>query len=98
MPLVDAERRKMRALADALHAGELRGYTGEPITDVVNIGIGGSDLGIVMAVEALAEYRKPGLGVHFVSNIDGVALHHVLARVRPEKTLFVICSKSFTTL
>ncbi len=98
MPLVEAERQKMRALADALHAGELKGYTGEPITDVVNIGIGGSDLGIVMAVEALAEYRKADLGVHFVSNIDGVALTHVLRRVRPETTLFVICSKSFTTL
>src|SRR5690554_2756304 len=98
MPLVDAERRKMRALADALHAGELKGYTGRPITDVVNIGIGGSDLGIVMAIEALAELKKPGLGVHCVSNIDGVRLRQVLARVDPETTLFVICSKSFTTL
>src|SRR5690606_27592282 len=97
-PLVQAERRKMRALADALHAGELKGHTGRPITDVVNIGIGGSDLGIVMAVEALAELKKPGLGVHCVSNIDGVRLKHVLDRVDPETTLFVICSKSFTTL
>jgi glucose-6-phosphate isomerase len=98
MPLVEAERAKMRALANALHAGELRGYTGKPITDVVNIGIGGSDLGIVMAVHALAEHRLPGLNVHFVSNIDGVALAHVLKRVNPETTLFVICSKTFTTL
>jgi glucose-6-phosphate isomerase len=98
MPLVETERAKMRALADALHTGELRGYTGKPITDVVNIGIGGSDLGIVMAVQALAEDCRAGLGVHFVSNIDGVALAHVLKRVRPETTLFVICSKSFTTL
>jgi glucose-6-phosphate isomerase len=98
MPLVEHERAKMRALADALHAGELRGYTGRPITDVVNIGIGGSDLGIVMAVQALAEDCRRGLGVHFVSNIDGVGLAHVLARVRAETTLFVICSKSFTTL
>ncbi|HEX6992802.1 MAG TPA: glucose-6-phosphate isomerase [Gammaproteobacteria bacterium] len=98
MPLVEAERRKMRALADALHAGELKGHTGRAITDVVNVGIGGSDLGIVMAVEALAELRKPGLGVHCVSNVDGVQLRHVLARVDPETTLFVICSKSFTTL
>ena len=60
MPLVETERRKMRELADALHAGELSGYTGRPITDIVNIGIGGSDLGIVMAVQALAEYRKSG--------------------------------------
>jgi glucose-6-phosphate isomerase len=98
MPLVERERAKMRALADALHAGKLRGYTGKPITDIVNIGIGGSDLGIVMAVQALAEDCRAGLDVHFVSNIDGVALAHVLARVNPETTLFVICSKSFTTL
>src|SRR5262245_39281718 len=98
MPLVEHERAKMRALADALHAGKLRGYTGKPITDIVNIGIGGSDLGIVMAVQALAEDCRAGLSVHFVSNVDGVALAHVLARVSPETTLFVICSKSFTTL
>ena len=98
MPLVEAERRKVRKLADSLHAGELRGYTGKPITDVVNIGIGGSDLGIVMAVEALAEYKKPDLSVHYVSNIDGVTLAHVLDRVDPATTLFVICSKTFTTL
>ena len=59
MPLVEAERAKMRALANALHSGELRGFTGKPITDIVNIGIGGSDLGIVMAVQALAEDRLP---------------------------------------
>ena len=98
MPLVEAERRKMRALAEALHAGKLLGYTGKPITDIVNIGIGGSDLGIVMAVHALAEDVKPGLSVHFVSNIDGVALAHVLKRVNAPTTLFVICSKTFTTL
>jgi glucose-6-phosphate isomerase len=98
MPLVEGERKKIRALADALHAGELKGHTGKPITDVVNIGIGGSDLGIVMAVTALAEYVKPGLGVHYVSNVDGVAIQHVLDRADPETTLFVICSKTFTTL
>jgi glucose-6-phosphate isomerase len=98
MPLVEAERAKIRRLANALHADELKGYTGKAITDVVNIGIGGSDLGIAMAVTALAEYRKPGLGVHFVSNIDGVGLAHVLRRVDPQTTLFVICSKTFTTL
>ena len=98
MPLVEAERRKIRELADALHAGELNGHTGRPITDVVNIGIGGSDLGIVMAVTALAEQRPKGLAVHFVSNVDGVALQHVLDAADPETTLFVICSKTFTTL
>jgi len=98
MPLVEGERAKMRALADALHSGKLRGYTGKPITDLVNIGIGGSDLGIVMAVHALAEECRAGFRVHFVSNVDGVGLAHVLARVKPETTLFVICSKTFTTL
>jgi glucose-6-phosphate isomerase len=98
MPAVEAERAKIRVLADALESGELRGATGRPITDIVNIGIGGSDLGIVMATEALAPYRRPGLGVHCVSNIDGVRLAQVLARVDPETTLFVICSKTFTTL
>ena len=98
MPLVEAERQKMRTLAEALHAGELKGFTGKPITDIVNVGIGGSDLGIVMAVQALAEQCKPGLGVHFISNVDGVGLEHVLRRVDPETALFVICSKSFTTL
>ena len=98
MPLVEAERDKMRALADSLHGDTLRGYTGRRITDIVNIGIGGSDLGIVMAVEALDGYRMPGLGVHFVSNIDGVHLARVLRRVDPETTLFVVCSKTFTTL
>ena len=98
MPLVEAERVKMRRLADSLHAGELRGATGRPIDTIVNIGIGGSDLGIVMAVQALAERIKPGLKVHCVSNIDGVALAHALAASNPETTLFVICSKTFTTL
>ena len=98
MPLVAAEREKMRALADSLHGGSLRGYTGRRITDIVNIGIGGSDLGVVMAVEARDRYRMPGLGVHFVSNVDGVRLARVLRTVDPETTLFVVCSKTFTTL
>ena len=98
MPAVESERQKIKRFADSLHAGELRGSTGKPITDVVNIGIGGSDLGIVMAVEALAEFRQGGLNAHFVSNIDGVELTHVLERVDPARTLFVVCSKSFTTL
>ena len=98
MPLVERERQKMFELADRLHGHELKGYTGETITDVVNIGIGGSDLGLVMAAEALADYCRDGIGLHFISNIDGVQLEHVLDKVDPEKTLFVICSKTFTTL
>ena len=98
MPLVDAERRKMRGFADALGAGDLKGHTGKRMNRVVNIGIGGSDLGIVMAVAALAEFRLPRIEVDFISNVDGVALTHVLRRADPQTTLFVICSKSFTTL
>jgi glucose-6-phosphate isomerase len=98
MPLVEGERQKVRRLADALHAGELKGATGRPVDTVVNIGIGGSDLGIVMAVQALAEDVKPGLAVHCISNLDGVAVQHVLGRADPDTTLFVICSKTFTTL
>jgi len=98
MSLVEGERAKMRSLADRLQRGELAGHTGEPITDIVNIGIGGSDLGLVMAAEALAEDVKAGLGLHFISNIDGVQLAHVLAKIDPARSLFVICSKSFTTL
>jgi glucose-6-phosphate isomerase len=97
MPLVEAERAKMRDLADSLHAGEIRGAQGRPIDTIVNIGIGGSDLGIAMAVQALAESVRPGLAVHCVSNVDGVALSHVLASADPATTLFVICSKTFTT-
>jgi glucose-6-phosphate isomerase len=98
MPAVETERRKVRRMADAIHAGELKGATGKPITDIVNIGIGGSDLGIMMAVHALAEDVPRDLHVHFISNIDGVALTHVLEEADPETTLFVICSKTFTTL
>ena len=98
MPGVEAERAKMRALADALHGRALTGYTGRPVTDIVNIGIGGSDLGAVMAVDALDRYRMPGLGVHFVSNVDGVQSDRVLRAVDPQTTLFVVCSKTFTTL
>jgi glucose-6-phosphate isomerase len=97
MPLVETERAKIRRMADRLHAGELKGATGRPIDSIVNIGIGGSDLGIVMAVTALAEHRLSGLAVHCVSNVDGAALAHVLAEADPETTLFVICSKTFTT-
>ena len=98
MPWVEAERTKIRGFADALHAGELKGYSGKPIERIVNIGIGGSDLGVVMATAALAEFRNPNLAVDFISNIDGVALVHALRRADPERTLFVICSKTFTTL
>ncbi len=98
MPLVEAERRRIGALCDELSAGRLKGHTGQCITDIVNVGIGGSDLGPEMTSVALAEYCNPDVSVHFVSNVDGVGMTHVLRDVDPETTLFVICSKSFTTL
>ena len=99
MPLVETERRKIRELADALHAGELRGYTGRPITDVVNIGIGGSDLGIVMAVAGARRAAAESDSACTSSRTSTAwRSQHVLEPVDPETTLFVICSKTFTTL
>ena len=98
MPLVDAERAKIKVLADQIQAGLLKGYTGRRISDIVNIGIGGSDLGLVLTTEALAPYCNPNFRLHFVSNIDGGQVSHALKQVNPETTLFVVCSKSFTTL
>jgi glucose-6-phosphate isomerase len=98
MPAVARERDRVLRLADAIAAGDLRGHTGEPFTDVLNIGIGGSDLGLVMAVEALRHFTNPAIRTHFVSNIDGTELTDALATLDPERTLFVVCSKSFTTL
>ena len=97
MPLVEAERQRMADFVARVHGNELTGFDGQPITDVVNIGIGGSDLGIVMAVEALAEYRPSAIRFHAISNVDGVQLAHVFNVCDPATTLFVICSKSFST-
>jgi glucose-6-phosphate isomerase len=97
MPLVDAELAKMKRFANAVQSGEWRGHTGRTITDVVNIGIGGSDLGPVMVTEALRPYWKGALGVHFVSNVDGTHLAEVLKRTNPETTIFTVASKTFTT-
>ena len=98
MPGVRAVLAKMGAFADAVRSGEWRGRTGKAITDVVNIGIGGSDLGPAMAVAALRHYAAPKLGIHFVSNIDGTHLAETLRDLDPETTLFLIASKTFTTL
>ncbi len=98
VPEVLAEREKMLALAEDVRTGRFLGYSGEPIEDVVNIGIGGSDLGSVMVTEALKPFAEGAPRIHFVSNIDGCQLADVVAAVDPERTLFVICSKSFTTL
>jgi glucose-6-phosphate isomerase len=97
MPDVRAVLDKLRGFCDAIHSGKWRGATGEPITDIVNIGIGGSDLGPRMATQALAAHRVPHLRVHYVANVDGADLATVLTGLRPAQTLFVIASKTFTT-
>jgi glucose-6-phosphate isomerase len=98
MQEVRASLAKMRNFVDGVHGGRVHGATGKTFTDIVNIGIGGSDLGIVMATEALAKYRNRNLRLHCVSNIDGVQLGDVLEKADPARTLFVVCSKTFTTL
>src|SRR4029079_3718712 len=85
------------AFTEKVRSGEWKGHTGKSITDVVNIGIGGSDLGPVMATEALRPYWKAGLNAHFVSNVDGTQIAEVLKRVDPERTLFIVASNTFTT-
>ncbi len=87
----------MRAFSDAVRKGEWRGHTGRRITDVVNVGIGGSDLGPVMASEALRPYWQKGLRLHYVSNVDGTAIAETLRDLDPARTLFIVASKTFTT-
>ena len=96
VPEVYEVREKMRTFTDSIISGSHKGYTGKAITDIVNIGIGGSDLGPVMVTEAL-QYYKNHLKVHFVSNVDGDHVHEILKKLDPETTLFIIVSKSFTT-
>ncbi len=97
MPEVNAVLSKMRGFAEAVRSGAWRGHTGKRITDVVNIGIGGSDLGPTMVCLALKPYWQEGTRAHFVSNVDGTHLAEVLRDVSPEQTLFVVESKTFTT-
>jgi glucose-6-phosphate isomerase len=97
MPGVNAVLAQMRTFTETVRNGQWKGHTGKAITDVVNIGIGGSDLGPVMATEALRPYWKEGLAAHFVSNIDGTHLAETLRRLDPETTLFTVSSKTFTT-
>lgn len=97
MPEVREVLAHMKEFSDSVRSGAWKGYTGKAITDVVNIGIGGSDLGPVMVTEALKAYAKPGLKAHFVSNIDGTDLAETLKTVDPETTLFIVASKTFTT-
>jgi glucose-6-phosphate isomerase len=93
---INAVREKMRSFSDAVRSGEKKGYSGKKITDVVNIGIGGSDLGPYMVCEALKHYAD-GPALHFVSNVDGTHIVETLKKLDPETTLFLIASKTFTT-
>lgn len=97
MPDVNAVLAQMRAFTEKVRNGSWTGYTGKAITDIVNIGIGGSDLGPVMVCDALKPYASPNLNVHFVSNIDGAHLMRALEKCNPETTLFIVASKTFTT-
>jgi len=97
MPEVNAVLQKIKIFSGQIISGEWKGYTGKKITDIVNIGIGGSDLGPVMVTEALRPYARQGLSVHFVSNIDGTHITETLKSLDPETTLFMVASKTFTT-
>ncbi|HHR6079694.1 TPA: glucose-6-phosphate isomerase [Providencia alcalifaciens] len=96
MPEVNAVLEKMQQFSARIISGEWKGYTGKAITDVVNIGIGGSDLGPFMVTEALRPYKNH-LNMHFVSNVDGTQIAETLKDLNPETTLFLIASKTFTT-
>jgi glucose-6-phosphate isomerase len=98
VPEVHAVLEQMEAFAHKVRRGEWRGYTGKPIRNIVNIGIGGSDLGPVMAYEALRFYSQRNMTFRFISNVDGTDFAEATRDLNPEETLFIICSKTFTTL
>jgi glucose-6-phosphate isomerase len=97
MPDVQRVQAQMKHFCEQIHSGAWKGYTGKPIKYIVNIGIGGSDLGPLMVSEALRPYWKEGMAAHFVSNVDGTHIAETLKTVTPEETLFLIASKTFTT-
>ena len=97
MPEVRATREKMKSFCEKIHSGEWKGYSGKKIKNIVNIGIGGSDLGPVMVTEALKPYWIEGIQAHFISNVDGTQIVEILKNLNPEETLFTIASKTFTT-
>ncbi|RYZ00731.1 MAG: glucose-6-phosphate isomerase [Chitinophagaceae bacterium] len=97
MPDVQRVQQQMRDFCGRVHSGAWKGYTGKPIRHIVNIGIGGSDLGPLMVTEALRPYWKEGISAHFVSNVDASHIAEVLKKISPEETLFLIASKTFTT-
>ncbi len=98
MPKINEVLGKMRRFSEAVRLGTFTGHTGKKLTNIVNIGIGGSDLGPKMACEALQRYRAKDLKCYFISNIDGTACAEVLNKINPEETLFIVCSKTFTTI
>jgi len=97
MPQINAALLKMRTFCEKVHSGKWLGYSGKKITDIVNIGIGGSDLGPKMVTRALSPYAIEGMSVHFVSNVDQADLVETLNKVSPETTLFLVASKTFST-
>ncbi len=97
MPEVEKVRQQMNQFCQKIHSGEWKGFTGKPIKYIVNIGIGGSDLGPVMVTEALRPYWIEGIQTYFVSNVDGTHIAETLKKINPEETLFLIASKTFTT-
>lgn len=98
MPKIREVLEKMKTFSTAVRQGKFRGATGKKLTNIVNIGIGGSDLGPVMVCEALRKYWQKGINCYFISNIDGTACAEVLNKVNPETTLFIVASKTFTTI
>lgn len=98
MPDVNRVLAQMKEFSEKIISGEWKGYTGKAIKSIVNIGIGGSDLGPLMVTEALKPYKKPNITSYFVSNIDGTHMAETLKKVDPETTLFIVASKTFTTL
>ncbi|MDD4556556.1 MAG: glucose-6-phosphate isomerase [Alphaproteobacteria bacterium] len=98
MPQINEVFAKIRKFSDAVRFGEFKGHTGKKLTNIVNIGIGGSDLGPVMVTEALKKYWAKDIHCHFISNIDGTACAEVLSKINPEETLFIVASKTFTTI
>ncbi len=97
MPAIYKVKKRIRELSNDVRSGRWKGFTGKPIADIVNIGIGGSDLGPMMVTEALRPYWQKGMNAHFVSNIDGTHLAETLRSIDPETTLFIVASKTFTT-
>ncbi len=97
MPAIRRVLAQMKSFTDAVHSGQWKGYTGKPVRQIVNIGIGGSDLGPYMVTEALKPYQVKGIETYFVSNVDGTHIAETLKKLDPEETLFLVASKTFTT-